>query len=166
MVLTKDELISSLQNEVRILLHLAGKVDRNKVDYRPGAKQRSATQLRTPSRCAPARSIYFRAWPRVASESSIPRTAFALVRSCGDLANAGSRAECTGRKTVKAIVSSGYATEDQAEHYRKLGFAGMLSKPYRSGDLGRALKDLVEKEYGEREERHDHDEHRQQEPTA
>lgn len=45
MVLTKAELIGSLQNEVRILLHLAGKVDRAKVDYRPTAKQRSTLEL-------------------------------------------------------------------------------------------------------------------------
>jgi hypothetical protein len=45
MVLTKSELISSLQNEVRILLHLAGKIDRTKLDYRPTAKQRSTLEL-------------------------------------------------------------------------------------------------------------------------
>lgn len=45
--------------------------------------------------------------------------------------------------SVKAIVSSGYATEEHAEHYRKLGFVGILSKPYRSGDLGRVLKDVI-----------------------
>src|SRR5499427_3977628 len=45
MVLTKEELIGSLQNEVRILLHLAGKVDRNKLDYRPTPKQRSTVEL-------------------------------------------------------------------------------------------------------------------------
>jgi len=45
MVLTKDELIASLQNEVRILLHLAGKIDRNKLDYRPTPKQRSTLEL-------------------------------------------------------------------------------------------------------------------------
>jgi hypothetical protein len=45
MVLTKEELIGSLQNEVRILLHLAGKVDRNKLDYRPTPKQRSTMEL-------------------------------------------------------------------------------------------------------------------------
>ena len=45
MVLTKDELIASLQNEVRILLHLAGKIDRNKLDYRPTPKQRSTIEL-------------------------------------------------------------------------------------------------------------------------
>jgi hypothetical protein len=45
MVLTKEELISSLQNEVRILLHLAGKIDRNQLDYRPGPKQRSTIEL-------------------------------------------------------------------------------------------------------------------------
>jgi hypothetical protein len=45
MVLTKEELIASLQNEVRILLHLAGKIDRNKLDYRPTPKQRSTLEL-------------------------------------------------------------------------------------------------------------------------
>jgi hypothetical protein len=45
MVLTKDELIKSLQDEVRILLHLAGKVDRARLDYRPTPKQRSTMEL-------------------------------------------------------------------------------------------------------------------------
>jgi hypothetical protein len=45
MILTKEELISSLQNEVRILVHLAGKVDRSKLDYRPTRKQRSTLEL-------------------------------------------------------------------------------------------------------------------------
>ena len=38
MVLTKSELIGSLQHEVHILLHLAGKIDRAKLDYRPTGK--------------------------------------------------------------------------------------------------------------------------------
>jgi hypothetical protein len=45
MVLTKSELITSLQNEVRILLHLVSKVDRSKLDYRPTPKQRSTLEL-------------------------------------------------------------------------------------------------------------------------
>ena len=45
MVLSKSELISALQNEVRILLHLAGKVDPATVDYRPTPKQRSTIEL-------------------------------------------------------------------------------------------------------------------------
>jgi hypothetical protein len=45
MVLTKSELIGSLKNEVRILLHLAGKIDRAKLDYRPTPKQRSTLEL-------------------------------------------------------------------------------------------------------------------------
>ncbi len=45
MVLTKPELIASLQNEVRILLHLASKIDRTKLDYRPSPKQRSTIEL-------------------------------------------------------------------------------------------------------------------------
>jgi hypothetical protein len=45
MILTKEELIGSLQNEVRIFLHLAGKIDRDKLDYRPTPKQRSTLDL-------------------------------------------------------------------------------------------------------------------------
>lgn len=45
MVLTKSELIASLQHEVHILLHLAGKLDRTMLDYRPTPKQRSALEL-------------------------------------------------------------------------------------------------------------------------
>ncbi len=45
MVLTRTELIASLQNEVRILLHLASKIDGSKLDYRPTAKQRSTMEL-------------------------------------------------------------------------------------------------------------------------
>ena len=45
MVMTKAELIGSLQNEVRILLHLASKVDSSKADYRPTPKQRSTLEL-------------------------------------------------------------------------------------------------------------------------
>ena len=45
MVLTKQELIGSLQNEVRILVHLCGKVQPGMLDYRPTAKQRSMIEL-------------------------------------------------------------------------------------------------------------------------
>jgi hypothetical protein len=45
MVLTKPELIASLQHEVHILLHLASKMDRAILDYRPTPKQRSTIEL-------------------------------------------------------------------------------------------------------------------------
>jgi len=45
MVLTKSELIGSLKNEVRILLHLSSKIDRSMLDYRPTPKQRSVFEL-------------------------------------------------------------------------------------------------------------------------
>ncbi len=45
MVLTKEELIAALQNEVRILVHLTGKVDKSMLDYRPTPKQRSILEL-------------------------------------------------------------------------------------------------------------------------
>lgn len=45
MVLTKDELIASLQKEVRILLHLATKIEPPHADYRPTPKQRSTLEV-------------------------------------------------------------------------------------------------------------------------
>jgi hypothetical protein len=45
MVLTKEELTTSLQKEVRILVHLAGKVDKSRLDYRPTPNQRSTLEL-------------------------------------------------------------------------------------------------------------------------
>ena len=45
MVLTKEELIGCLKHEVRILVHLASKVDPAKLDYRPTPKQRSILEL-------------------------------------------------------------------------------------------------------------------------
>ena len=44
MVLTKDELIASLKNEVRILLHLAGKIDRKAVGL-PARRRNSEAPL-------------------------------------------------------------------------------------------------------------------------
>ena len=45
MVLTKQELVASLQNEVRILVHLISKVEPHMIDYRPTPKQRSTIEL-------------------------------------------------------------------------------------------------------------------------
>jgi hypothetical protein len=45
MVLTKEELLASLEQEVRIFLHLIGKVDKSKLDYRPAPRQRSILEL-------------------------------------------------------------------------------------------------------------------------
>ena len=45
MVLTRAELLASLKNEARILIHLAGKVDPKMLDYRPTPKQRSMLEL-------------------------------------------------------------------------------------------------------------------------
>jgi stage V sporulation protein SpoVS len=45
MVMTKPELVAALQNEVRILGHLAGKIDPAMLDYRPTPKQRSTLEL-------------------------------------------------------------------------------------------------------------------------
>ena len=45
MVLTKDELITKLQHEVRILHHLISKVDPAMLGYRPAPRQRSMLEL-------------------------------------------------------------------------------------------------------------------------
>lgn len=45
MVLTKDELISALKQEVHILVHLASKIDAANLDYRPTPKQRTLLEL-------------------------------------------------------------------------------------------------------------------------
>ena len=45
MILSKAELIGLLQNEVRILIHLIGKIDPKWLDYRPTPKQRSMLEL-------------------------------------------------------------------------------------------------------------------------
>ena len=45
MVLTKSELIASLQKEVRILLHFVTKIDPDVLDYRPTPQQRSTIEL-------------------------------------------------------------------------------------------------------------------------
>src|SRR5579862_6953208 len=45
MVLTKDETIAILQNEVRLVLHLISKIQPSMLDYRPSPKQRSLLEL-------------------------------------------------------------------------------------------------------------------------
>ncbi len=45
MIMTKAELLSALTHESKVLLHLAGKVDRTQLDYRPTPKQRSTLEM-------------------------------------------------------------------------------------------------------------------------
>lgn len=45
MVLTKPELVTLLQADVRIFLHLASKIEPGMLDYRPTPKQRSMLEL-------------------------------------------------------------------------------------------------------------------------
>src|SRR4029434_10941374 len=44
-LLTTAQVIAQLQKEVQILLHLASKIDRKQLDYRPTPKQRSTIEL-------------------------------------------------------------------------------------------------------------------------
>ena len=71
MILTRTELIKSLQKEVRLLLHLAGKVDQTALDYRPTPKQRSTLELlRYLSLMGPALLGYARGQPMDAAAMS------------------------------------------------------------------------------------------------
>ncbi len=45
MVLSREELSRALQHEIKILLHLASKLESAMLDYRPTPKQRSALEL-------------------------------------------------------------------------------------------------------------------------
>jgi two-component system, cell cycle sensor histidine kinase and response regulator CckA len=47
---------------------------------------------------------------------------------------------------VRAIVNSGYDSEEMARRYLDMGFVGYIAKPYRVGDLGRAIKAALGKE--------------------
>ncbi|HUL54056.1 MAG TPA: PAS domain-containing protein [Opitutaceae bacterium] len=44
---------------------------------------------------------------------------------------------------VRAIVTSGYDSEEMAKQYLDLGFCGYLTKPYRVTELGRILKTVL-----------------------
>ena len=44
---------------------------------------------------------------------------------------------------VRAIVCSGYDSEEMAEHYAEMGLCGYLAKPFRVADLGKILKTVL-----------------------
>ena len=114
MVLTKSELIESLQKEVRILVHLAGKIERSMTDYRPTPKQRSALELlRYMSimgpelvKAAKAGGFDMNSWTeatKAAEARDFDQTVAALgkqgdeyARLLGDMSDADFRAEMTG----------------------------------------------------------------------
>lgn len=45
MILTKEEFLSALRGEIRIILHLAAKIEPAQLDYRPSPTQRSTLEL-------------------------------------------------------------------------------------------------------------------------
>ena len=44
---------------------------------------------------------------------------------------------------VKAIVSSGYATDPIMSEYKKYGFSGVVTKPYNVGQMEETLHDVL-----------------------
>lgn len=44
---------------------------------------------------------------------------------------------------ARLIVSSGYCNDPVTDDYRAYGFCAVMAKPYRVGDLGRALQDAM-----------------------
>jgi hypothetical protein len=135
MVLTKPELVAALQKEVRILLHLAAKLDSTQVDYRPTPKQRSALELLRylsvmgPQLVAAAKKGGFdrEAWmaESKAAESRDLRETLAVIeaqpdvyaRLLGDMSDADFRADMTAfdgstisrGAFIVSLVLGGYA---------------------------------------------------------
>ena len=121
MVLTKSELIASLQHEANVLLHLAGKIEPTMIDYRPTPKQRSTIELLKyltimgPSLVRAAKSGGFdpAVWTeaeKAAAARDFDETVAALgkhgdeyARLLGDMSDADFRAEIEmfGRKTTR-----------------------------------------------------------------
>jgi CheY-like chemotaxis protein len=48
--------------------------------------------------------------------------------------------------SVRAIVSSGYSSDDILSHYKDFGFQNILIKPYEAETLGRMLHELLHRE--------------------
>ena len=121
MVLNKSELVASLQKEVRILVHLAGKLDRSTVDYRPTPKQRSALELLQymsimgPQIVQAARAGGFdgAVWgaaQKEAAERNFDQTVAAIAaqsdlyaKTLGDMSDADFRAEMTGLRRQQGL---------------------------------------------------------------
>jgi hypothetical protein len=125
MVLSKPELLKSLQHEVHVLFHLAGKVDRAMLDYRPTPKQRSIIELlRYQSIMGPTMIEYTKAetpdptlWPNAVKEAearNFDQTVAAIAaqkesyaKLLGDMSDADFRAEVddfTGGKTTRGAL--------------------------------------------------------------
>ena len=47
--------------------------------------------------------------------------------------------------SINAIVSSGYSNDPIMSQYKKFGFKGVITKPYKIEDLSKILFDIVEK---------------------
>ena len=44
---------------------------------------------------------------------------------------------------VKALVSSGYSDDPIMAEHKKYGFAGVIAKPYKISELGKALRNAI-----------------------
>ena len=47
---------------------------------------------------------------------------------------------------VKAIVSSGYSNDPVLANYRKHGFSGVVTKPYRVAGLSQIIYEVIKKD--------------------
>ncbi len=50
---------------------------------------------------------------------------------------------------VKALVCSGYSNDPVLANYRDLGFRGIISKPFKPGELAKAVRDVISQRQAE-----------------
>lgn len=107
MVLTKEELVASLQNEIRIVLHLTSKIDRAQLDYRASPKQRSTLELlRYMSMMAPALLVSIKA-------GAFDVAAFEAARKAAESADFDTLLAMIGKQSNDlAALLDGYSDAD------------------------------------------------------
>jgi hypothetical protein len=129
MVLTKEELVASLQNEVRILLHLVSKIDRSQLNYRPTPNQRSTLELlRYLSVMGPELIAYVRS-------GAFDRAAWQASLAAADRLNFDQVIETLGRQATR------YA--DLISEFSEADFRGEVEMFFRKASRGSIIVNIV-----------------------
>lgn len=129
MAISKQELIATLQNEVRILLHLISKVEPEQLDYRPTPGQRSTIEL--------IRYLAFMA----------PQLTNALIKESFDREAWAAAAEVAAQQDLgqltKAIEAQSAMFDELLSPLAEEDFAKVVPLFGRSGSKGEMLNSFV-----------------------